>query len=554
MDNYLNSLHCPVSKKKNALPIDTPFKLPSPLPPWPPGQGFASGSMDLGGGLQVCQISTFNKVWATYEGGPDNLGATFFEPSALPQGFCMLGCYAQSNNTQLCGWLLAAQINTDALTMPIDYTLVWTSETLKIKQDGFGYFWLPLPPDGYKPVGFLVTNSSDKPPPEKIRCVRSDLTDNCEIDSWIWGAGDDKSGLGVYDLRPSNRGVQAMGVSVGSFLVKPPGANNTAVSLSCLKNTSSNPVSCMPNITQIQSIFNSYSPWIYFHPEEKYLPSSVNWFFTNGALLYEKGQESQPVLIEPNGSNLPQGGSNDGNYWLDLPVDENAKERVKEGDLQSCQVYLHVKPMLGATFTDIAIWVFFPFNGPARAKVEFINISLGKIGEHVGDWEHVTLRVSNLNAQLYGVYLSQHSRGRWVKASELEFEGGNKPVVYASLHGHAMYPRAGLVLQGRKGIGIRNDTGKSQMVIDAGANSYIVAAEYMGSAGMDEPPWLNYFRKWGPRIDYDIEEVVRKVAKVLPGTLKSSFKNFINSLPRELLGEEGPTGPKMKHNWTADED
>ncbi|KAI9120962.1 hypothetical protein K1719_007995 [Acacia pycnantha] len=40
---------------------------------------------------------------------------------------------------------------------------------------------------------------------------------------------------------------------------------------------------------------------------------------------------------------------------------------------------------LGGTFTDLAMWIFYPFNGPARAKVEFINVSLGKISEHMGD-------------------------------------------------------------------------------------------------------------------------------------------------------------------------
>jgi hypothetical protein len=175
----------------------------------------------------------------------------------------------------------------------------------------------------------------------------------------------------------------------------------------------------MPNLKQIEAIVNAYSPWVYFHSEETHLPSSVSWFFVNGALLYKKGEESKPVAIEPTGSNLPQGGSNDGAYWLDLPIDEGAKERVMKGDLGNSQVCVHIKPMLGATFTDIAIWVFYPFNGPAKAKVKLVNVPLGKIGEHVGDWEHVTLRVSNFNGELQRVYFSEHSGGTWVDASEL---------------------------------------------------------------------------------------------------------------------------------------
>ncbi|WCJ19045.1 hypothetical protein M5689_001356 [Euphorbia peplus] len=543
-----------VSKKRKALPIDNSFKLPSPLPLWPSGGGFGSGTIDIGG-LEVCQISSLNKVWATHEGGPDNAGASFYDPSQLPQDFFMLGCYAQPNNQPLYGWVLAAKDDeaVGTLSKPVDYTLVWSSESLKIKQDGFGYFWLPVAPDGYKPTGLVVTNSSTKPPVEKVRCVRSDLTDQYQTDTWIWGSGktNDPNGFNILSLKPNNRGTQSMSVSVGTFGAQN-GNVNVVNNISCLKNINPKNVSYMPNLTQIQAIFQAYSPLIYFHPDEAYLSSSVNWYFTNGALLYKKGDESNPVAIDPTGSNLPQGGLNDGEYWLDLPVDEKSKERVKKGDLQESEVYLHVKPMFGATFTDIVIWVFCPFNGPAKAKVEIINVSLGKIGEHVGDWEHITLRISNFNGQLWGVYFSEHSGGTWFSASELEFQNGNKFVGYASLHGHAMYSKPGMVLQGNNGIGIRNDCAKSKMVLDTGNKYSVMAAEYLGDE-IVEAGWVNYLRKWGPKISYDVNDEIKKVEKILPGKLKSAFEKIVKGLPNEVLGEDGPTGPKVKNNWDGDE-
>ncbi|KAJ8754816.1 hypothetical protein K2173_015328 [Erythroxylum novogranatense] len=540
-----------VSKTSKGLPIETQFKLPSPLPSWPPGEGFASGTIDLGG-LQVRQISTFSKVWATHEGGPDNLGASFFEPSQIPTGFFTLGCYSQANNRLLHGWVLVAKDKEGSATLekPIDYTLVWSSESLKISQDGIGYIWLPTPPDGYRAVGHVVTTSSEKPSPERVRCIRSDLIEHCDIESWIWGPGkeSDPNGFNIFSLTPSNRGIQAMGVPTGTFLARN-GAGS--ISLVCLKNLGSN-ISCMPNPSQIQALFQTYSPWIYLHPDEQYLPSSVSWYFVNGALLYTKGQESNPIPIEAGGSNLPQGGSNDDAFWIDLPVDEGSKERVKKGDLNDSEVYLQVKPMLGATFTDIAIWIFYPFNGPAKAKASFINIPLGRIGEHVGDWEHLTLRVSNFTGELWSLYFSQHSGGDWIEAQDLEFQDGNKPVTYASLHGHAMYSKPGLVLQGSGGFGIRNDTAKSKLVMDTGARFSIVAAEYLGKT-ISEPSWLNYYRKWGPKISYDIAHELKDIEKILPGKLKSTFEKFVKRLPSEVLGEDGPTGPKLKRSWDGDE-
>ncbi|CAL0326323.1 unnamed protein product [Lupinus luteus] len=566
-----------------ALPIESIFKLPAPTPVWPIASGihyvififtspcfdiyvskymlipaidlshedgsFASGIIDLGG-LQVSQISTFNKVWATHEGGPDNQGVTMFEPTAIPEGFYMLGSYSQPNNKALFGWVFVAKdvssnTTNPTLKQPIDYTLVWNTESLIINQEGHAYVWLPTTPNGYKVVGHVVTTTPDKPSLDKIRCVREDLTDQCEQYSLIWS----NNGFSVYDARPSNRRTQAPGVSVGTFVAQTI-ETTSSLSIACLKNTNANSTSSMPNLQQIDAILKSYSPILFLHPDEKFYPSSVNWFFSNGALLYTKGQESKPVTIEPNGTNLPQGGENDGAYWIDLPTDEN-KDRVSKGDLNSAKSYIHVKPMFGSTFTDIAMWVFYPYNGPSRAKVKFIKtIKLGKIGEHVGDWEHVTLRVSNFNAQLWEVYFSQHNKGIWVEASQLEFQNGNKPVVYSSLHGHASYPHVGLNLLGDdgNGIGIRDDTDNGGMVMDMGEFE-LVSAEYLGSEVI-EPPWLNYFREWGPKLDFD---EFKNVEKILHGKLKRKFENIVRGLPSEVLGEEGPTGPKCKNNWVGDE-
>ncbi|KAI9104195.1 hypothetical protein K1719_023031 [Acacia pycnantha] len=513
------------------------------------GDGFASGIINLGE-IQVAQISTFNKVWTSYEGGPDNLGATIFEPTRLPEGFSMLGYYSQPNNKPLFGWVLVAKDNSStskpALKEPLDYTLIWSTNSMQISQTSPAYFWLPIPSDGYKAVGHLVTNTLDKPLLDKIRVVRSDLTDYIETYNWIWGPGKsiDANEFNMYETRPTNRGIKAQGLLAGTFIAQN-GGSISPLSISCLKNTNLN-LESMPNLQQIKAIIQAYSPIMYLHPNEEYLPSSVNWFFANGGLLYKRGHESQPTPIQPNGTNLPHGQKEAGSYWLDLPADETDKERVKRGDLQSFQAYLHIKPMFGGTFTDIVFWVYYPFNGPATVKVEFITVSLGKIGEHVGDWEHVTLRVSNFNGELKRVYFSEHSAGTWVDSSELEFDNKIKPVVYSSFHGHPFYPKPGIHLLGS------DFTSKSDMVMDMGLGYEVISANYLGSEIVVEPPWLNYFLEWGPKRRYDIGKELKKV-KWLPGKLKKLVENIVNSLPSVVLGEEGPTGPKVKKNWNGDE-
>lgn len=537
----------------SAMAVETAFQLPSPLPQWPQGTGFAAGTIDLGG-LLVSEVSNFTKIWAAQEGGPDGFGAAIFEPTTVPDGFYLLGHYGQPNNVPLFGWVLVGKDVTNgssagggALAAPVDYTLVWSSENSGIKQDSAAYFWLPVSPDGYEAVGHVVTTSPEKPPLDKIRCVRVDFTDVSENDDWIWGSNE----LNIYSSRPKNRGIQDSGVRTGTFIAQL--SNNETAnssSVACLKNINTNNTSAMPNLSQIESLIQTYAPWIYFHPDDEFLPSSVAWFFQNGALLYTKGQESSPVAVEPNGENLPQGGANDGAYWLDLPITD--PDRVKQGNLQNSTCYIHVKPMFGATFTDLAVWVFYPFNGPARAKVTFLTINLGRIGEHVGDWEHVTLRISNFNGELKRVYFSEHSKGKWLNSALVEFQDGNRPVVYSTLHGHAAYPRTGLVLQGGEDIGIRDDTEKGDVFMDTAASFTVVSAEYLGSV-IVEPPWLNFAREWGPKISYDLGKELEKVERFLPGKLKDELEKIIQHIPSEVLGEEGPTGPKGKYNWNGDE-
>ncbi|KAJ1691857.1 hypothetical protein LUZ63_016012 [Rhynchospora breviuscula] len=542
-----NCLH---AKKKGPLPIETSFSFPSPLPSWNSDEGFASGLIDIGG-LELQQVSTFTKMWSVLQGGPDDLGVSFFRPTELPTGFFILGHYVQPNNKPLSGRILVGRDATDTaspiLKAPLDFNLIWSSQNSDVKQSGSAYFWLPSPPDGYRSVGLAVTNTPDKPSVDEFRCVRNDFTEECEAGSSIWD--DDRDGISLLPLRPLYRGVQALGVPVGTFLIQNH-SSPTVSALACLKNNRTDFTGSMPILSQIQTLMQNFSPWIYLHPNEPYLPSSVNWFFKNGALLYQKDNQV-PIPIQMDGLNLPQGGSNDDSYWIDLPTGNSQMEMVKKGDITSTEVYLHVKPMLGATCTDIAIWVFYPFNGPARAKVEFINISLGKIGEHVGDWEHVTLRISNFTGELLSMYFSEHSGGTWVDASQLEFEGGNRPVAYSSLHGHAFYSKSGLVLQGNSklGIGIRNDTAKGTRM-DVGERYKFVSVDYLGMA---EPAWLNYVRKWGPKKSYDTTKELEKVVKFLPKKLKERLEKMIESLPDEVLGEEGPTGPKVKSNWLNDE-
>ncbi|KAL3523378.1 hypothetical protein ACH5RR_016212 [Cinchona calisaya] len=546
-----------------------PFSLPAPLPQWPPGQDFATGRICLGE-VEVVQVTKFERIWSCKLSRKKSKGISFYRPVDIPDGFFSLGHYCQPDDKQMQAYGLVARevagLTRDhqahelaseipALTKPLGYTLVWSSSS---RNDGHGFIWLPNAPSGYKSMGFVITNKADEPELEEVRCVRADLTVSCETGDVLFSADT----IRIWDIRPCEQGMLCKGVSVGTFFCSPLGwtyfcgsylSSLNEYNIGCLKNLDTT-LNAMPNLEQIHELIKQYGPTVYFHPDEEYLPSSVSWFFKNGALLYKHGKD-EGIAIDSTGSNLPGGGENDGKFWLDLALDNNDRNYLMCGNIESAELYVHVKPALGGSFTDIAMWIFCPFNGPATIKAPLMNIALNKVGQHVGDWEHFTLRISNFTGELWSVYFSEHSGGEWIDACEIEFIQDNKPIVYSSKHGHASYPHAGCYIQGssKLGIGLRNDCAKSKYFIDSSINYQIMAAEYLKEGVMTEPHWLQYMREWGPKIVYDARSEADKIISHLPFLVRFAVESLFDLFPTELYGEEGPTGPKEKDNWLGDE-
>ncbi|OAY42018.1 uncharacterized protein LOC110623362 [Manihot esculenta] len=543
-----------------------PFSLPAPIPQWPQGQGFATERINLGE-LEIIKITQFESVWSS------NLlhgkGVTFYRPVGIADGFYCLGHYCQSNDQPLQGYVLVAsdanlqkpevrqlcdsKPGSPALKRPLNYSLIWSTVS---HDDGCGYFWLPNPPAGYKAMGVVVTNKPEEPSVEEVRCIRADLTEKCETCDLIISKVSKtfNNQFQVWNTRPCKRGMHSKGVSVGTFYCSTYlSSEDDLLDVACLKNLDCT-LHAMPNLDQIHALIKHFGPTVFFHPDEDCLPSSVQWFFKNGALLYQEGKD-EGQHIDYRGSNLPCEGQNDREYWIDLPNDDDARNNIKRGDLESAELYVHVKPALGGTFTDIAFWVFCPFNGPATLKIGLMSIPMTKIGQHVGDWEHFTLRVSNFTGELWQVYFSQHSGGEWVHASDLEFIEGNRPIVYSSKHGHASFPHPGTYLQGstKLGVGVRNDAAQSKYYIDSSTKYQLIAAEYLGDGVVTEPCWLQFMREWGPTIVYDSRSELDKIINHLPFFVRFSVENIFDLFPTELYGEEGPTGPKVKDNWLGDE-
>lgn len=312
------------------------------------------------------------------------------------------------------------------------------------------------------------------------------------------------------------------------------------------------------DLAQLNDLIKHVAPKCYFHPDDAFLPSSVDWFLQRATVKSKDGAS------RPASTGLPTGGSDDHEYWLELPTQN------RPGDLGSAVVY--VNAISAPYWMDLQFWFFYPYNGAGRAKLKYTdaahdtlgtnNADLDPMGEHGGDWEHVTLRYQFGPTKLLGVYMAQHSGGVWLWPSQIKLENG-VPVVYASRHGHASYPAEGENLTNSTTVSLglvnmtfalRNDTGKGPS-LDCRSHFQVVGANFLKSE-LQPPAWLDYARRWGPRKVYDRSWIESTISALMGGAVskytkwdEQATRKIMDALPDEYKGEDGPTGPKFKGSW-----
>jgi hypothetical protein len=322
--------------------------------------------------------------------------------------------------------------------------------------------------------------------------------------------------------------------------------------------TSSIVVDCLtdrsPTLDELNQIIKKVGPRIYLHPDDAFGPSSVEWFLKR-ATLHTRGGSSRSADSAP----LPAGGGDDGAYWLEC------SREARGGDLGSAVAYVNAK--YKDHWLDIQFWIFYPYNGAGKAEVTVVDvdktIKLEPMGQHGGDWEHVTCRVEPVSQELRAMYLAQHSGGQWLAMGDIPRENG-RPVVFSSRHGHACYRSEGSNLsngtsQKWSGVtwfefGLVNSTAKGSKLLDCGSKYQLLRADFLTSP-ISAPDWINYCRRWGPHITYkssDLKGSIRSSLGDIPYSGEATDAIW-DAIPDEAKEENGPTGPWRKGAWSGNE-
>eukprot|EP00485_Elphidium_margaritaceum_P010274 CAMPEP_0202702146 /NCGR_PEP_ID=MMETSP1385-20130828/15171_1 /ASSEMBLY_ACC=CAM_ASM_000861 /TAXON_ID=933848 /ORGANISM="Elphidium margaritaceum" /LENGTH=726 /DNA_ID=CAMNT_0049359735 /DNA_START=77 /DNA_END=2257 /DNA_ORIENTATION=- len=514
--------------------------------------------------IQVRSVSDYNLVWCDKGSGGRHDGS--FWRASLPRGYCLLGDtgvagYAAPESSTI---VVANGNDADALRAPTDYAQVWNDSKSGAHWDGS--FWAPIPPPGYIACGTVAMRSHSKPPLDLVRCVKESYVEQGVLGGFIWN--DEKTGarhdFGAWNI-VANSGTA---VSLGTFYANSshsPDPNlfsqTTGHVLKISAMTFPGPLS----VGDLHAAIAKYGPMLRLHPEERYLPTCVEYFAEHGLLQNKQTGETKDLNLDE----IPTGPDSGAQYQLKL---KDAHSR--NGDFNRAVCYVHAQTF-GQFHTDVQFWFFHAYNGPGTARIKSLlfdttthagNPSMAPLGEHEGDWEHVTLRLSNASHQPEQMCYYQHGDAHWIPFAAAP-KAGTQPVVYSSKNGHASYWTAGANYTEHRKVSIglaglefflRNDTADGGQTLDCSKRYQLVDASYLGKQAPPRPRWVDFTGRWGASLNAPVDEdmahkvLVAALGPILGNIPVVSALGLIVGAILPLFAKEdqdGPMAPITDKDW-----
>ncbi|KAG2432933.1 hypothetical protein HXX76_008662 [Chlamydomonas incerta] len=117
--------------------------------------------------------------------------------------------------------------------------------------------------------------------------------------------------------------------------------------------------------------------------------------------------------------------------------------------LSEVPIYVHAKLLLDQVHGrpeayEINYITLYAFNG--HYAVPF-GLPLFMVGHHVGDWEHLTVRLDARSLELQGVWYNAHRNieGEWCPAADVPRTRCGRIIGHVAINGHGIYPHCGII-------------------------------------------------------------------------------------------------------------
>ncbi len=457
--------------------------------------------------LKVQQATQFNWVYSDYGTGSDEDLSVYRADLSRYPGYYSLGDVAVSTHDDAPRVSFVVSGEGDLLARPTDYNWVWSDWGSGGDLDAS--FWDPVPAPGYTCLGSVVTQGYNKPSTDLIRCIKSAyVVPGNPV--YVW---DDNGSGADFDVNLSQaEPLDHRGLSLSTF--KGQGYYGAAdPSRFWVLNKSATVTPEFMGLPVDGQTAIQYAPRIWLHGDEYYFPSSVEFFQANthveGNHLVTNeslGCDSctDPAFLDGQRPNQ-----------VHVPMYAELVRRTQNGQ--------------PTNITDIIYWAFFPYNNGKRVCIGAYVDGIGCIGgystfgNHVGDWEHMTLRF--VDGRPHQVYLSQHSEGQtlFFGSKWLGLVGGWHPEIYSALGSHGLYPEAARHVYEHIGNGdfLADDTGRG-MAWDGWVRPVVFPWQPMGTY-TGSLSWLNIPQNWG--------------------NPEAGCDNVVSDLTGECVRNGGPAGP-----------
>ena len=177
---------------------------------------------------------------------------------------------------------------------------------------------------------------------------------------------------------------------------------------------------------EAEALARKFAPMVALHPDEDWLPSSVEWYLSRVTLCHEndrnvilnKGQVTPAALVnrssDQNSNGIPTFDFDKFIWYLRIPDDDGdaiRRGQPLEDDRVVAPCYVHIRQAPTSNDVDIQYWFFYPYNGRTAIAVS--------TGTHDADWEHVTVRVDSARRHVKKVFYARHGgEGKWYEPDE----------------------------------------------------------------------------------------------------------------------------------------
>jgi len=257
------------------------------------------------------------------------------------------------------------------------------------------------------------------------------------------------------------------------------------------------------------------APIVHLHPEEKYAPCSVEWYFQNVSLWSANTTEKVPTG-EVTGDKIIDIQKSCPTHKLSLRVQQpnndwgalNPNNKFYFGqnvEKDNVPCYYSIRTNDGITYY-IQYYFFYAYNGGMLPN----NINSDGYDAHEGDWEYITVMLKNSppGVEFHAIAFSGHGYVTDWKINEnpvkMPINNLGPITVYSALHSHASYMSAGkhdlLNIPGilRPFVDGYDVTADGGATWNTGENLVQITEDKMGAYN---PVWANFVGDWGTDVE-----------------------------------------------------